>query len=311
MRLVLALILFSTSACAALNGREPAAAQEQPGYVVITRDPDSPFAKVLKPAGGAPRVVGEYSRGCFGGGMAMPQAGEGFAMVNIDRNRFYGHPALIDLLMRAGSTLGQQFPLLIGDLSQPRGGPMPYGHTSHQSGLDADIWFSPVPYGRLSIGAIEKNYSSPTVLKFKDAQGTTDLRNIDPSLWKPHYIEQLKWFAQQPEVARIFVNAVIKRDLCSKFPNEIWLTKLRPWSGHDDHYHVRLNCPPDQPECIPQPEIVEGIACEPKDFEHWLSPTTIEKLRKDHEGTGEKIQPKPLNLPIACKDIVESPPPQQ
>jgi hypothetical protein len=33
--------------------------------------------------------------------------------------------------------------LYIGDISQPRGGPMTSGHASHQIGLDADIWMLP------------------------------------------------------------------------------------------------------------------------------------------------------------------------
>src|SRR6516165_2279694 len=34
--------------------------------------------------------------------------------------------------------------LLVGDISQPRGGPMITGHDSHQVGLDADIWLTPM-----------------------------------------------------------------------------------------------------------------------------------------------------------------------
>ena len=35
--------------------------------------------------------------------------------------------------------------ILVGDMSQPRGGPMLTGHASHQVGLDADIWLTPMP----------------------------------------------------------------------------------------------------------------------------------------------------------------------
>src|SRR6266403_1009168 len=40
--------------------------------------------------------------------------------------------------------------LLVGDMSQPRGGPMITGHASHQVGLDADIWLTPMPKRELS-----------------------------------------------------------------------------------------------------------------------------------------------------------------
>ncbi len=40
--------------------------------------------------------------------------------------------------------------ILVGDISQPRGGPMLTGHASHQIGLDADIWLTPMPRRELS-----------------------------------------------------------------------------------------------------------------------------------------------------------------
>ena len=40
--------------------------------------------------------------------------------------------------------------ILVGDMSQPRGGPMFTGHASHQVGLDADIWLTPMPNRQLS-----------------------------------------------------------------------------------------------------------------------------------------------------------------
>ena len=39
---------------------------------------------------------------------------------------------------------------LVGDISQPRGGPMFTGHASHQIGLDADVWLTPMPDRTLS-----------------------------------------------------------------------------------------------------------------------------------------------------------------
>ena len=37
----------------------------------------------------------------------------------------------------------------VGDMAQPRGGPLPFGHASHQTGLDVDIWFTLTPRPRL------------------------------------------------------------------------------------------------------------------------------------------------------------------
>ena len=46
--------------------------------------------------------------------------------------------------------------LLVGDMSQPRGGPMLTGHASHQVGLDADIWLTPMPDRELTAPSARK-----------------------------------------------------------------------------------------------------------------------------------------------------------
>jgi penicillin-insensitive murein endopeptidase len=73
--------------------------------------------------------------------------------MRVSRNRMWGHPRLIAFLER----LSKQLPtingwpgLLVGDIAQPRGGPMLTGHASHQVGLDADVWLTPMPDRRLS-----------------------------------------------------------------------------------------------------------------------------------------------------------------
>ena len=68
--------------------------------------------------------------------------------MRLSRNRNWGHPELIALLERFAGEVkkNNEWPgLLVGDISQPRGGPMLTGHASHQVGLDADIWFTPMP----------------------------------------------------------------------------------------------------------------------------------------------------------------------
>ena len=40
--------------------------------------------------------------------------------------------------------------LYIGDISRPRGGPLPGGHVSHQLGLDADVGLDVTPKRTLS-----------------------------------------------------------------------------------------------------------------------------------------------------------------
>ena len=68
-------------------------------------------------------------------------------------SRRLGHPQLVAYIERLSETASRAsgWPgLLIGDMSQPRGGPMLTGHASHQIGLDADIWLTPMPTARSS-----------------------------------------------------------------------------------------------------------------------------------------------------------------
>ena len=60
-------------------------------------------------------------------------------------NRNWGHPELIQFIEQLSEKAARNGwrGLLIGD--QPRGGPLLAGHTSHQLGLDVDIWLTPMP----------------------------------------------------------------------------------------------------------------------------------------------------------------------
>ena len=114
-------------------------------------DPATPakelFGRKSQPAKLESRTIGFYSKGCLSGAVALPINGATWQVMRLSRNRNWGHPNLVQFLER----LAAQGPktgwrgLLVGDMSQPRGGPMLTGHASHQVGLDADIWLTPMP----------------------------------------------------------------------------------------------------------------------------------------------------------------------
>ncbi|HCB13842.1 MAG TPA: penicillin-insensitive murein endopeptidase, partial [Gammaproteobacteria bacterium] len=81
---------------------------------------------------------------------------------------------------------------------------------------------------------------------------------LNHARWSPYYRDALKLAAQSPRVERIFVNAIIKQALCDSETDRAWLNKVRPWWGHDAHFHVRLACPPDSGQCKPQQPIPPG-----------------------------------------------------
>ena len=87
------------------------------------------------------------------GAVQLPPDGPYWQAMRLSRNRQWGLPILVDLhrdAWRATRPTKDGWPgLLVGDMAQPRGGPMLTGHASHQTGLDADIWLTPMPARRL------------------------------------------------------------------------------------------------------------------------------------------------------------------
>src|SRR5262249_37946587 len=175
-------------------------------------DPKTParelFGRRTKPTHDEGRVFGFYSGGCRAGGAELPINGPTWQVMRLSRNRNWGHPELVKFLKRLSAKAAKfGWPgLLVGDMSQPRGGPMITGHASHQVGLDADIWLTPMPSRELS--RAEREEMSATMVV------ANDRRDIDPKVWTPAHVAVIRTAAQDPEVARIFVNAAIKKALC-------------------------------------------------------------------------------------------------
>lgn len=256
------------------------------------------WSEVAYPLSGPPQVIGSYAAGCIAGAMALPLTGDGYQIMRASRNRYYGHPALIRLVERLGrQAAAQGSRLLIGDLGQPRGGPMPNGHRSHQSGLDADIWFLQQPRDQSLSRSDTEQIEMPSMIRA--AEGA-----LNDSRWSSRYRDALKRAAQAPEVERIFVNAIIKQALCDSETDRSWLNKVRPWWGHDAHFHVRLNCPADSGQCQPQKPFPPGDGCD-ADLARW-----VEEIRQATLSPKPYRKPEPPSadrLPTACSTVLNSP----
>jgi penicillin-insensitive murein endopeptidase len=270
------------------------------GLAAAERAPN-PWGLVRSATAGEPRAIGDYSGGCVAGARELPLDGEGYQVMHPSRRRHFGHPTLIDFVRELGRGLAakQLGVLLIGDLSQPRGGRALGGHASHQSGLDVDIWYwHPKGADRapLSLGQRE-SLKSRSVLDGK-AQGIQ-------SAWKRKVEGALQLTASDPRVARVFVHPLIKRELCERPEAErAWLRKIRPWYGHDDHFHVRLECPPGGAECLAQDPIPQGDGCDELDY--WLS----DEARAEREQGRKQYQAKVIGArkwPEACDAVLAAP----
>jgi penicillin-insensitive murein endopeptidase len=176
--------------------------------------------------------------------------------MRLSRNRTWGHPRLLDFLehFAADARALDGWPgLLVGDMSQPRGGPMITGHTSHQIGLDVDLWLTPMPERTLTAQERE-DMIAVSMLK--------DPFTVDPDKWTPLHTKLIKRAVSYPEVDRVFVHPAIKKFLCERAGNDrAWLSKVRPWWNHYYHFHVRLKCPPEASDCEGQNPPSEDDGC--------------------------------------------------
>src|SRR5262245_32195756 len=93
------------------------------------------FARKTLPLKITPQVIGFYSNGCMAGARALEVNGPTWQVMRLSRNRMWGHPNLIAFMHRLAKKIpkvSDWHGILVGDMSQPRGGPMLTGHTSHQ-----------------------------------------------------------------------------------------------------------------------------------------------------------------------------------
>ena len=141
-----------------------------------------------------PAPLGGYAKGCIAGAQQLPETGPTWQAMRLSRNRNWGHPDTIAFIERlSGFAATQQGwrGLYIGDMSQPRGGPMLSGHSSHQIGLDIDIWMLPASNLNLSRGERE-NLSSISMQRAKGAYVNGD--------WSAAHHRILRQAASDPAV---------------------------------------------------------------------------------------------------------------
>lgn len=267
------------------------------------------FGAKKSPADLRSRAIGSYARGCLAGGAMLPVNGPAWQAMRLSRNRNWGHPALVRYVERLATESKEidGWPgLLVGDLSQPRGGPMLTGHRSHQIGLDADIWLKPMPNRRLNRKEREK-ISAISMLG-------RDKLSINKKHWKPGHVTLLKRASSSREVARIFVHPVIKKALCDAAGTDRrWLRKIRPWWGHHYHFHVRLACPPGMVGCVNQKPVPGGDGCG-KQLDDWfkLLKRAMKPKKKPKVTTGKKPKKKKrrrlrlADLPGDCKLVLNA-----
>jgi penicillin-insensitive murein endopeptidase len=262
------------------------------------------FGAVTSPAPLEARSIGSYAKGCLAGGVSLPINGPDWQVMRLSRNRNWGNPRLLDFLERLASdarALDGWPGLLVGDMSQPRGGPMVTGHTSHQVGLDVDIWLTPMPDRTLTPEERE-DMSAVSMLK--------DPFTVDPAVWTPLHLKLIKRAASYKQVERIFVHPAIKKKLCEDAGKDrAWLGKVRPWWNHHYHFHVRLSCPPGSAGCENQKSVLGDDGCG-KELDNWfkmLRVAAIAQTKPPDPNAKPWSGKKSLlmgDLPAECKTVL-------
>ncbi|MDB5657879.1 MAG: penicillin-insensitive murein endopeptidase [Cypionkella sp.] len=271
------------------------------------------FGAADAPSQQAPMPIGSYSRGCAAGLVAMPENGPNWQVMRLSRHRNFGHPVLVSYLQDLAGYANQAGwrGIYIGDMGQPRGGPMTSGHASHQIGLDVDVW----TLKPKSLGLTVKQRESISSISIR----TNDQLRVNDN-WDRSYATFLKLAASDPRVDRIFVAAAIKLELCKTATraDKKWLQHIRPEAGHEDHFHIRLKCPKGARLCDTQkPTVSElsngGAGCD-ETLDWWVSdaylhPKTV-KPTKPVKPQPYKKRPREFtmaDLPSQCVDVLSSP----
>lgn len=253
------------------------------------------FGRQAKPSPAPARVYGAYARGCLAGAKMLPINGSSWQVMRLSRNRNWGHPELVDFIERFSKGSQQQgwSGMLVGDMAQPMGGPMSSGHASHQIGMDVDFWLNPMP-AKTYTAEERENISAVSML-------ASDGQTVDPNIWTETHAKLLKHATSYPEVARIFVHPAIKKALCeSAGADKAWLHKIEPWWGHHYHFHVRLSCPKDSPECENQRPLPDGDGCG-AELEKWLK--MIKKPDKPETPPKQPTTPPKSKPPITLAEL--------
>ena len=306
--------LFAAALLVACAGVEGAAAQSASDARALAAMSDKELMKLpaKKVFGGqkAPttslksRAIGSYAKGCMAGGRALEVDGPAWQVMRLSRNRNWGHPAMVALVERLAVEAKEKDGwngLLVGDLAQPRGGPMPSGHASHQVGLDADVWLTPMPDRTLS--AKEREEIQATVV-------VKDRKHINPKVWTEAHARLIKRAASYPEVSRIFVHPPIKAELCKWATGDRdWLAKIRPYYNHNYHFHIRISCPADSPGCKnqPDPHPNDGTGCG-DELAYWMGDKPWPRPPKPDAKPPKPAKPAPpltvSALPAECRAVV-------
>jgi penicillin-insensitive murein endopeptidase len=206
-----------------------------------------PWAGVVAAPSGS---QGTVSRGLLEGGERLAARGKSYRFYRPGR-RQWGTPELNGLIVRASDSVAAAHPgsvLLVGDMSAREGGFIG-GHRSHRSGRDVDFAFYSTDPGRRPVDGF------PLVHFDRFGVGVREGRAVRFDAERNWLLVEALLTDTKAAVQWLFVSEGVKALLLEWAleggrPHEIIeraatvLHQPRDALPHDDHFHLRIYCPP-------------------------------------------------------------------
>lgn len=201
--------------------------------------------------------VGLPYQGVLDGASQLPPIGNGYRLLR-PSGRSYGTASLVSTIRFAASEVARQRPgppLVVGDLSAPGGGQIT-NHRSHRTGRDVDLLFyvttlagapveSPgfIPFGADSLAMAHAGPHGRLWVRFDLARNWLLVKAL---LSAPS--SEILWiFVSRPIEALITEYAfALGEDPVLVWQAENVMLQPRNALPHDDHFHVRIACSPDE-----------------------------------------------------------------
>jgi penicillin-insensitive murein endopeptidase len=201
--------------------------------------------------------VGLPHHGVLSEGVLLPQQGTAHRWFNPDGHH-HGTRETVKAIEFAASRVRDQYPnspaLLVGDISARRGGKLP-NHASHRSGRDVDLLFYMTTLSGKPIDSAGFVRFGPDGLGVAETQRGHAYVQFD--LERNWALVKALIEAPGPGPVWLFVSRPIEALLTEyavargEDPRLIWHAEnimLQPRNAlpHDDHFHLRVACTPDQ-----------------------------------------------------------------
>ena len=256
-----ALVAAAVTACSPAQRPPPTPADE------AGADDARPVAPRPEPQAQAPALdwssfdstsVRNPNDGELHGGVPLPLNAPGLRFnPNRDPRARYGTVEVVRALVRAGARVDQELgglPVTINDLSLEGGGPIPH-HRSHQSGRDVDLLFYQLDSNGEPIESVGAFFDPEGVgVDFRDLADPDDDILLQFDLARTWLFLRALIEDQEAQLQQIFVAEHLRTLLLeyarsneqpSKTVTRFAAMSCQPSYPHDDHFHLRFYCAPD------------------------------------------------------------------